>query len=240
MMRLGVEGLPVGNLDHLAQVHHRDAVGDVLNDRKVMRNEQVRGTEAVLQVLEQVQNLRLDGDVERGNGLVADDELRLERERAGDADTLALTAGKLMRVTVDVLRVEAHDVEELAHGLHALLLRAHVVDRHGLRHDLADGHTRVQARIWILEDELHVAAHLLELLVAHLRDIFALEIHLARGGVGQPHDGAARRGLTAAGFTHEAEGLARMDLERNIVYCGNNALREPTGEHARLRRELLA
>ena len=205
-----------------------------------MGDKQIRNAEITLEIEQQVDNLPANRNIQRRNGFVGNDHFWIQCQRASNADALALTAGKLMRVTVDVLGVEAHDVEELAHGLHALLFGAHVVDRHGLRDDLADGHARVQARIWILEDELHVAAHLLELLMAHLRDVFALEIHLARGGVGQPHDGAARRGLTAAGFTHEAEGLARMDLERNIVYCGNNALGEPTGEHARLRRELLA
>ncbi len=60
--------------------------------------------ELVLQVLEQVEDLRLDRDVERRDRLVADDQLRLERERAGDADPLALAARELVRVAVDVSR----------------------------------------------------------------------------------------------------------------------------------------
>jgi hypothetical protein len=55
-----------------------------------VRDEHVREPEVVLEVLEQVQDLRLDRDVERGDGLVADDQLGVDREGACDADALAL------------------------------------------------------------------------------------------------------------------------------------------------------
>ena len=53
---------------------------------------------SLLQVLEQVEDLRLDRDVERGDRLVADDEVRVQGERARDADALALAAGELVRI----------------------------------------------------------------------------------------------------------------------------------------------
>ena len=69
--------LGVGDLDQLADVHHRDAVADVLDDAQVVGDEQVGQAELVLQVLEQVEDLRLDRDVERRDRLVADDQLRV-------------------------------------------------------------------------------------------------------------------------------------------------------------------
>ena len=74
--------------------HHREVVAD----------EEVGEPELLLQVLEQVDDLRLDRDVERGDRLVADDELRVERQRPGDADALALAAGELVRVAVGEAR----------------------------------------------------------------------------------------------------------------------------------------
>jgi hypothetical protein len=59
---------------------------------EVVGDEQKAQIEPRLQALEQVDDLALDRDVERGDRLVADDEGRLERERARDADTLALSA----------------------------------------------------------------------------------------------------------------------------------------------------
>ena len=89
------------------------AVGDVAHDVQVVRDEDVGEPELALQVLEQVEDLRLHRDVERRDRLVADDQLRVDRERAGDADALALAAGELVREAVVVLRVEADDLEQL-------------------------------------------------------------------------------------------------------------------------------
>ncbi len=78
-----------------------------------MRDEHVGERELVLEVLEQVDDLRLDRDVERGDGLVGDDQLRAERQRPGDPDPLPLPAGELVREAVVVLGAEADPLEQL-------------------------------------------------------------------------------------------------------------------------------
>ena len=65
-----------------------------------MRDEQVGEAEPLLQVDQQVDDLRLDVDVERRDRLVGDDEVRLDRERARDGDALALAAGEFVRVAL--------------------------------------------------------------------------------------------------------------------------------------------
>ncbi len=89
-----------GELDDLAEIHHRDPVGDVADDGEVVRDEEIGEVELLLQLDEQVQDLGLDRDVERGDRLVGDDELRLQDERAGEADALALAAAELVRVAL--------------------------------------------------------------------------------------------------------------------------------------------
>ena len=69
--------------------------------------------ELALQVLEQVDHLRLDGHVERRHRLVGDHQLGLQRQRAGDADALPLAAGELAGVAVVVLGVEPDQLEQL-------------------------------------------------------------------------------------------------------------------------------
>ena len=69
-----------------------------------------------LERLEQVEDLRLDRDVERGDRLVGDDQVRIDRERAGDADPLALAAGELVRVARRRIGRQADDLEQLAHA----------------------------------------------------------------------------------------------------------------------------
>ena len=129
-----------------------------LHDGQVVGDEQISGSVLLLQVLQQVQDLGLDGNVQGGNRLVADDELRAQDERASDADALTLTAGELVRVAVDAPGIEADNVKQLANALDTLLGSADAVNDHRLRDDLTDGHTGVQGCIGILEDELHLGA----------------------------------------------------------------------------------
>ena len=84
-------------------LHHAEIVGD----------EQIGEAELLLQVLQQVDDLRLDRDVERRDRLVADQQLGLDGERAGDADALALAAGEFVREAAHVVGLQAHRLEEL-------------------------------------------------------------------------------------------------------------------------------
>ena len=131
--------------------------------------------EVVLQVLEQVEDLRLDRDVERGHGLVADDQLRVERERARDPDPLPLAAGELVRVAVREARVEADDVEQLADPGGPVAAAADPVHDQRLADDVADRHPRVERRVRVLEDDLHVAPRTPEILAPERRQLRALE-----------------------------------------------------------------
>ena len=65
---LRVELVGVGELDDLAEVHHRDAIAHVAHDREVVRDEDQRQIELALQRPQQVEDLRLDRDVERETG----------------------------------------------------------------------------------------------------------------------------------------------------------------------------
>ena len=62
----------------------------------------------LLQLDEHVDDLRLDRHVERRHRLVADQQRRLERERARDADALALAAGELVRIALGHVGQQAH------------------------------------------------------------------------------------------------------------------------------------
>ena len=60
-----VEGVGSGELDHTAEVHDGDPVADVTNNGQVMGDEQVAEVVLVLEVLQEVQHLRLDAYIER-------------------------------------------------------------------------------------------------------------------------------------------------------------------------------
>src|SRR3954465_14701192 len=144
MLRLAVEIVPRPKLDGAAEVHDHHAVRDMADDVPIVGDEDVGGPEVVLQVLEQVEDLRLDRDVERRHRLVADDQLRIDRERTRDADALALAAGELVREPVVVLRIQADDLEQLLYATLALLVAADAVHLERLPDDRADALARVE------------------------------------------------------------------------------------------------
>ncbi len=97
LVRVGVLGpledvLHLALLDDAALGHDADPVGHLADDAEVVGDPQHGHAEARLQVLQQLQHLGLDGDVERGGGLVRDEQLRLIGERHGDHHPLALAA----------------------------------------------------------------------------------------------------------------------------------------------------
>ena len=111
------------------------------------------------QVLEQVEHRRLHRDVERRDRLVGDEELGLERERARDADALALAARELPRVGVERARAQADELEQLRGSARRRSLRGTIsVHAQELAEHLAHGHARVERRVRILEDHLDRAA----------------------------------------------------------------------------------
>ena len=177
MPRMRVELLASRQLDDLAEVHDRHAVAHVPHDRQVVGDEDQRQPEVALQVAQQVEDLRLDRHVERRDRLVGDDQLRLQRERARDADALALAARELVRVAVVVLRVQADRVHQLLHRALALALALlQPVDRERLGDDRADRLARVQRRVRVLEDHLHLAPQRLQLARRlSVDDLLALE-----------------------------------------------------------------
>ncbi len=162
----------------------------------------------LLQVLQQVQDLRLHGDVEGGHDLVADEQLRLEDQRAGDADALALASGELAGTpgAVD----EGVDADLVEHGVGrgaSLLLGADLPDGQRLGHDVDDPAARVQRRDRVLEDHLHLRAQRAQVAAAERGQLGLAEDDLARGGLLDLDDGPSRRGLAAARLADEAERL---------------------------------
>ena len=83
-------------LHEAAAVHDGDAVGENLHHRQIMADEEKGEALAVAQIHQQIEHLRLDGEIEGGDGLIGDDEPGPADEGAGDGDALALPAGELM------------------------------------------------------------------------------------------------------------------------------------------------
>ena len=237
MQRHLEQRLLVGELDDAAEIHHRDAMADVLDHGEVVGDEQVGEFQFLLQVHQQVDDLRLDRHVERRYRLVADDQVGAEGERTGDADALALAAGEFVRVGAHRGRPEADSLEQGGGPFLALGRRAFLVDDHRLAHDLAGRHARVQRGVGILVDHLHAPPVGQHGGTVEMGDVLAVDPDGAAGGLQQFQQRAAHRRLAAAAFADQAQRLAAPDGERHTV-DGIDMARN-TAEHALVDRKVL-
>ena len=167
----------------------------------------MRQAELPLQVLQQVDDLRLDRDVERGDRLVADDQVGLGGQSAGDADALALAAGELVRPAVDGVARQPHLVHQRAQR--APRVRRRICARPKLR----IGSARMsRTRRRGLSDEngswnttCTRAAQRPQRAGRQVVDALAVEHHLAGGVLEQPQDALADGRLAAARFADQRQ-----------------------------------
>ena len=106
-------------LHDLARSHDIDAIGEAPDDAEVVGDEDHRHAEARLQALQERQDLRLDGDVERGRRLVGDQDVGIVGERHRDHHALPLAAGKLVRIGIDAALglLDLHQPQQLDRAL---------------------------------------------------------------------------------------------------------------------------
>ena len=108
------------------------------------------------QVLQQVDHLRLDGDIQRADRFIADHQPGAADQGARDGDALALPAGKFVRPALRVLGAQAHPLQPLRHLGRFLPPRQAPVQAQRFGDGGTHRHARIQAGERVLEDHLHV------------------------------------------------------------------------------------
>ena len=206
-------------LDHRAAVHHQQAV-DVLGHHAQVVADQQQG-HAVFghQLGDQVEHLALDGDVQRGGGLVGDQHVGPAGQRDGDHHPLALAARQLVRIGLQPLRGlrQLHPLEQAqrlgAGGAGAQAL----VQAQWLGDLVADAVQRVQRRHRLLEHHGQtVAAQAAPVVLGQAQQLTAVEPDAAgrTGRFGQQaHQRQRGDALAAARFADQAQRLAALQFE---------------------------
>src|SRR5690606_24506256 len=184
---------------------------------QVVADEHVREAAPRLEVAQEVDDLRLHRHVERRGRLVEHHEAGLERDRARDADALALTTGELVGIAVLAVGIEADLLERL--GDQPTPVGAAVADAvqlEPLLDDLPDRHAWRQAAVRILEHDLHVPAQR-----AQPARGPALDVPVAKPDRALAPDQAQKRqterGLARAALADHADRLAAPDRHVDAV-----------------------
>ena len=178
-----------------------------------------------LHLLEQLQNLCLDGDIQGGGGLVADQDLGGAGQGDGDDHPLAHPARKLVGILLETpFRLGDAHILQVLQGLGPGGRAFQVlVQVHGFQDLLADGLEGVQAGHGVLHDHGDLAS-------PHCQPVLflfetgqpdgpagAVVVDGALGdgavGVQQAHEGLGEHRLARAALPHDGQHLAGEDIQ---------------------------
>ena len=158
MLRLGKHFGDRALLYDVPLLHHRDALGKVAHQVKVMGDQQYRHAVLALQLGQQVENATAQTHVQGRGGLVSQQQLRAASQCHRDHCALALPAAQLVRVARRPAcrfedagaRYQFNSCKPGASAGQALFQLQNFSDL------VADGEQRVQRRHWLLEDHRDV------------------------------------------------------------------------------------
>ena len=225
MLRIGQHLVDRRFLDLAAGIHDDDPLGHFRNRAHVVCNQDDGGVGLLLKLFQQIENLRLHGDVERRRRLVGDQHLRLAGQRHGDHYALAHAARKLMRIFVDAFfrRRNADRPEHFDGPVVRFPPAEALVQADGFADLVADRVNRVERGHRFLEDHRDVvSAHVAHPRLGGVEQVLAGQPDRALGDPArrhrhQPHDGERGHALAAAGFTDDAERPAGRQFEAQSV-----------------------
>src|SRR5438876_1293984 len=196
-------------LDDGPEVHHGDVIGEVAHDGEIVRDEDQRGAPGGLQFPEQIDDRRLDRDVERRDGLVRDDDVGIARQRARDRDPLLLASRQLAGLAPRQLRRELHDLEQARDAGPRVGRRALAQAAQRPPDRVAHGVARVERALGVLEDHLKLPPQRAAAAVdAEPADLGAVEHDVAIRGDLDAGQHLRERGLAAARLADDRERLA--------------------------------
>ena len=154
MLRGGQNVVDTRFLGFAPGVHHEHALRHFSNRPHVVRDQYDCRVGLLLEFLQQIEDLRLDRDIERSRRLVGDQNLRPTGKRHGDHDALTHPAGKLMRVVVDAL-FGGRDRDRTQHldgPVSGIISCETFMQANGLRNLFTNGIDRVERGHGLLED----------------------------------------------------------------------------------------
>lgn len=212
-------------------VHDDAVVADLPYDAQVVGDEEVRHAGLGAQVGEQVEDLRLDADVEGGDRLVEDEQPWFECEGAGDGGTLALAAGQGAGPGTALALVQAHLVEELRHASASAVGVPGEVGAQEFLDGRLDRLLGVEGGVGVLEDHLHLACSGLAGSASGAGGLAGLAVQgdTARGRALQAGDHAGDRGLARPRLPHHGQRSSRRQGEADVVHGDELTGRLPGG-----------
>ena len=172
-----------------------------------------------MQILQQVEDLRLHRDIQRAGGFVADYKFGVHCQCTCNTDTLALTAGELVWIVVYVFGPQSNLTQQFLCALPALLcIGADPLGDHALFNNVHDTHAWIHGGVRVLEYDLEIRAPAAQRLPLESGQFDRFKTHAAGGRFQQLQDTLADRCFAAAGFANQRQGLPLGDRQADTVH----------------------
>ena len=211
----------VADLGDAALVDDGHALADLLDDAHLVRDDDDRHAERLVDLLEQAEDRLRGVRVEGAGGLVAQEVFRPRRQGACDGHALLLTAGELRGIRFRAVG-QSDELEQLGGAcLRLVALDARDLEREA---DVAQ-HRALLEQVEALEDHADVLPGLEQVAAAELRHVAPVDAHRAGGRPLEEVDAAHERALAGAAQADDAEDLPVLDAEVDFPQCVNVAAR---------------
>ena len=171
-----------------------------------------------LKLTEQLHDLRLDRNIKRSQRLIADEELRVHAVRPGNADSLALSAGKFMRIPAHHILVYSYFFQKRSDVIiHLPSAAEHIVYFQRLRDQLPYCHLAVKGCARILGYELDLPGKtLLYFAAPAVSNIHPVIYDASFHRLVHPEYASGQRCLAASGSSHQSEDLPPPHFEADL------------------------
>ena len=150
------------------------------DDREIVGHENEGETIAPSKILEEVQDLCLDRNVEGGRRLIEQQEIRPDRQRAGDGGALPLASGEFVRQCALKIGIKTDVVEQAPDLLPDPLTPVFSQEFETQADRRTDGEPRIERRIGILEHRLDAPPQILQSRAGQRGDLGAVERDIPR------------------------------------------------------------
>ena len=224
-LRIGEDFRHRALLRHLALIQNGYPVTDLLDNVHLVGDDHHGDAQVLIELLQQGE----DGDggvgVQRGGGLVAQQDLGIRGKGPGNGNPLLLPAGQLGGIGL-LLVLQSHDLQQvpgLLHGVGPLC-----ADEFKREADVVQGGA-LHEQVKVLEDHADRLPGLPQVLVAQLCDVLAVHLDGALRGTLQQVHAADQRGFSRAGQTDDAEDLPGLDVQIDIMQSVDRRRTIPEG-----------
>ena len=207
MLRICEELLRLVLLYDIAAVHEQHTRCNLAGKAHLVGNND-HSHAVVGQLLHDFEYLADHFRVERRGRLVEQHHVRIHCQRTRDGDTLLLTAGKLCRIAVRLIR-QTDTRKQLERTLVRLFI-GHDLELDRCQLDIL-AHGQVREQVELLKHHAHTAAHQIDIRVLS-GDVLSLEDDFAAGRLLEQVQAAQKGGLARAGRADDYDLLALLDM----------------------------